>query len=247
MKKILLLVLLCCFTQNAFAAKLTKEQKIDRKIEKACGCYFDQAENTGNPEDKINALECVYKKNKKYERDNTQVIREIHDVYVDRYNKSLKNIKYYKAMQKYSMKAIKENTKDIDLIKRAFYYSWTLNKKKDMNKAYEFLAYKSEKETVELKKFLAQKDLEASKEKLRKKQEAEKLEKERQKAFLTAPVYDEESGVYYTRQQKWQLDLNRSKTNRSSTNIHNNVTSGSFSRSNSESNSSSSSQSGRWW
>lgn len=247
-KKILLLLLICCFVQSAYAVRLTKEQKIDKKIDKACGCYFDYAEKSGNPDDEIYALQCLYKKNQKYKRNNAKVVGNIHDIYAEKYEKSLKNKKYFKQMHKYSMKAIKENTKDIDLIKRAFYYSWSLGKKKDMDKAFEYLAFKNETETIELRKFLAQKDKEARAEFLKKKQEAEKAEKERLKALLNGPVYDEESKTYYTRQQKWQLDLNRSKTNRTSTNIHNNVSSGSFSRSDSESNSSSSSSSlNRWW
>ena len=120
MKKYLIIVLLSCITLSASAEKLTKEQKIDKKINATCNCLFEQACKTKHPDDKIIALECLYEQNKKYKRSNAETVAGLYNAYSEKYDKSLENPKYLKKMYKYSIMALDENTEDSELVKKAF-------------------------------------------------------------------------------------------------------------------------------
>lgn len=208
---------------------LANEGKTDCKIQEKCGYLVKSAEHTGNINKKILAYECLFKQNKKNEKDNLEVAVKLHDLYEDKFQNSLRNPKYFNKMLKYSFAAIDSGSQDPVLIEKAFFYAYRSNawdRSSKMTKAFETLAYIDKKRSEKIRAYVEEQEEISLRQKL--------------EDLKNTAVFDMESGRRMSLEEKKQLDYNRSKTNRSNIQMTNWSSSSSSSHSSSSSSSKSS-------
>lgn len=171
-----------------------------------------QAESNGSVDNLITSTECIYKINRKNKINNMETAKLLHSLYENKYNNSAAAETYFSKMNKYAVAAIKQGSKDSVLIEKALYYALKRQRIHEIDYAFEKLAEVAPKKAQKLREYV-----------IKQKEEINNLNTEiiMENLKKTDIVWDKENGRYYTRDEKWQLDLNRSKANKTNINVNN--------------------------